>query len=100
MKVSPKTKKSTFFYLYCGAFKQLVCPRRGAFASLFSKNPNARDTARREMMDTAGLEMTDAQDGLLPAFIFGISIIIKRQFSVFTLSKFENFQTLQSEVNV
>jgi len=34
-----------FFSLYPGAFEQLVCPRHGAFAGLFSKNANARGAA-------------------------------------------------------
>ena len=59
MEISPKTKKSTFFfYLYRGAFEQLVCPRRGTFASLFSKNANARD--RPGGGGWALLELTDA----------------------------------------
>jgi len=45
MKISWKTKKSTYFYLYCSAFEQLVCPHHGAFAGLFSKNPNVRGLA-------------------------------------------------------
>jgi len=58
MKECPKPKKSTdFIYLYRGAFEQLVCPRRGAFAGLFSKNPNARGSVRG---GSALLEMTDA----------------------------------------
>jgi len=60
MEITSKTKKSTyyFFYLYRGAFEQLVCPRRGAFAGLFSKNANARGSARGG--GWALLEMTDA----------------------------------------
>ena len=55
MEISSKTKKSTyFFYLYRGAFEQLVCPRRGAFAGLFPKNVNARGSARGRGLGTAG----------------------------------------------
>ena len=39
IKVRPKTN------LYHGAFEQLVCPRREAFAGLVSKNPNAQGSA-------------------------------------------------------
>ena len=60
MKVCPKTKKSTYFYLYPGAFEQLVCPRRGAFAGLFSKKPNAWGFARGGGREWALLEMTNA----------------------------------------
>ena len=62
MKVCLKPKKSTnFFYLYRGAFEQLVCPRRGAFAGLFSKNPNARGSVRGGGIGTAGNDWcTDA----------------------------------------
>jgi len=47
------------FYLYRGAFEQLVRPRRGAFAGLFLKNPNAKESARGGGR-WAMLEMTDA----------------------------------------
>jgi len=58
MEISSKTKKSTnFFCLYRGAFEQLICPRRGAFAGLFSKNANAWGSAQGGW---ALLEMTDA----------------------------------------
>ena len=36
-----------------GAFEQLFCPGGGAFANLFSKNPNSR-------RDGSLLELTDA----------------------------------------
>ena len=38
-------ENKTFLSHYPGAFEQLVCPSRGAFASLFSKNPNSRWSA-------------------------------------------------------
>jgi len=56
MKVSPKTKNLTYVYLYRGAFEQFTCPRRGAFAGLFSKNPNAQGSARGGM-GTAGNDL-------------------------------------------
>jgi len=68
MKVSPETKKSTeVFCPYCGAFEQLIYPRRGAFAGLFSKNPNAQGWARAGGRTL--LEMTDALFNALPFFI-------------------------------
>jgi len=45
--------------MYRGAFEQLVCPRRGAFAGLFPKNTNARGAAGGRG-GWALLEMTDA----------------------------------------
>jgi len=50
--------------LYRGAFEQNVCPRRGAIAGLFAKNPNARGSGRGGRgeggRDWELLEMTDA----------------------------------------
>ena len=41
-----KRNQLIFFNLYHGAFEQLVCPCRRAFARLFSKNANARGSAQ------------------------------------------------------
>ena len=44
-----------------GAFEQLFCPGGGAFASLFSNNPNFQGSARgRGGGGWALLELTDA----------------------------------------
>ena len=36
------SRKSTYFFSRPRVFERLICPGRGAFAGLFSENPNAR----------------------------------------------------------
>ena len=54
---SRNEESKTFLSPYPGAFEQLFCPGGGAFASLLSKNPNSRGSARGGW---ALLKLTDA----------------------------------------
>ena len=55
---SRNEENKTFLSPYPGAFEQRFCPGGGAFASLLSKNPNSRGSAR--WGGWAVLELTDA----------------------------------------